>query len=324
MTLKIFIDFAVAPDIVKLLEEETSGHQLIFSKSPATSVLFKAEWAPQLKTVDIFFGQPDPQTIDKFEQLKWIQISTSSITRYDNLEFRDLMSKRNIAVSNSASVYNESCAVHTLSFILAQARQLPIGLSTYTDIGTDTWYSLRHSCIPLQDQTVLILGYGAIGKRLADLLRPFDMNVIAYRRNVRGDEGVQVITGNELDRTISQEADHVVNILPESAETNHFFDANRFAAIKPGAVFYNIGRGTTVNQDALLDALRSGHLKAAWLDVTDPEPLPDNHPLLSQPNCFITPHVAGGHLDEAKTLVQHFLRNFKRFVGAEHLLDQVM
>ncbi|MBW2366177.1 MAG: hypothetical protein JRF25_14395 [Deltaproteobacteria bacterium] len=197
-----------------------------------------------------------------------------------------------------------------MSFILAQARQLPIGLSTYTDIGTDTWYNLRHSCIPLQDQTVLILGYGAIGKRLADLLRPFDMNVKAYRRNVRGDEGVQVITGNELDRTISQEADHVVNILPES--------------IKPGAVFYNIGRGTTVNQDALLDALRSGHLKAAWLDVTDPEPLPDNHPLLSQPNCFITPHVAGGHLDEAKTLVQHFLRNFKRFVGAEHLLDQVM
>ncbi|MBW2366176.1 MAG: hypothetical protein JRF25_14390 [Deltaproteobacteria bacterium] len=118
MTLKIFIDFAVAPDIVKLLEEETSGHQLIFSKSPATSVLFKAEWAPQLKTVDIFFGQPDPQTIDKFEQLKWIQISTSSITRYDNLEFRDLMSKRNIAVSNSAEIL---CRNVTSLFLTAQA-----------------------------------------------------------------------------------------------------------------------------------------------------------------------------------------------------------
>ncbi|MCJ7806574.1 MAG: D-2-hydroxyacid dehydrogenase [Clostridia bacterium] len=324
MTLKIFIDFSVAPDILELLKEGTSGHQLIFSKTPATSVLVKAKWDPQLETVDIFFGQPDPKTVGKAGQLKWIHISTSSITRYDNPEFRDLVSKRNIAVSNSASVYNEACAVHTMSFILAQARQLPLGLNTHSGIGSETWYNLRNACVSLQDQTVLILGYGAIGKRLSELLRPFNMKVIAYRRKVRGDEGVQVITGNKLDHALSQEADHIVNILPESAETQHFFDANRFAAIKPGAVFYNIGRGTTVNQDALLDALRSGRLKAAWLDVTDPEPLPGNHPLLTEPNCFITPHVAGGHLDEAKTLVHHFLRNFKRFVRAEPLNDQVM
>jgi phosphoglycerate dehydrogenase-like enzyme len=324
MTLKIYVDFAVAPDILKLLEEETAEHELIFSKSPATSVLFKAEWDPELETVDIYFGQPDPETIDKIYKLKWIQISTSSITRYDNPEFRAQVAERNIAVSNSASVYNEACALHTLSFMLAQARQLPAGLNTYTDIGSDTWYTLRHSCIPLQGQTVLILGYGAIGKRLAELLRPFDMNVIAYRRKIRGDEGVQVITGNKLNHTLSKEADHIVNILPESLETNHFFDSKRFAAIKPGAVFYNIGRGTTVSQDALLEALRSGSLKAAWLDVTDPEPLPNDHPLLAQPNCFITPHVAGGHPDEAKTLVRHFLKNFERFIREEPLLDQVM
>jgi phosphoglycerate dehydrogenase-like enzyme len=324
MKLKIFIDFTVTPDILDLLKEETADHQLIISKSPATSVLFKAEWDPQLETVDVYFGQPDPETIDKFSQLKWIQVSTSSITRYDNPDFRDFVSKHNIAVCNSASVYNESCAFHTLSFILAQARQLITGLNTYTDIGTETWYNLRHSCIPLPDQTVLILGYGAIGKRLAELLAPFNMNVIAYRRKARGDEGVPVITGNELDRVLAKEADHVVNILPESSDTDHFFNGNRFAAIKPGAMFYNIGRGTTVDQDALLESLRTGHLKAAWLDVTDPEPLPKDHPLLIQPNCYITPHVAGGHIDEAKTLVRHFLKNFKRFVREEPLLDQVM
>ena len=120
------------------------------------------------------------------------------------------------------------------------------------------------------------------------------------------------------------EADHVVNILPDSAETRHFFDAARFSAIKPGAIFYNIGRGTTVNQDALLDALRSGRIGAAWLDVTEPEPLPDDHPLWAEPNCFITPHVAGGHTDETKTLVRHFLKNFERFVRGEPLLDRVM
>jgi phosphoglycerate dehydrogenase-like enzyme len=167
------------------------------------------------------------------------------------------------------------------------------------------------------------VGYGAIGKRLAELLRPFDMKVIAYRRKARGDEGVPVVTGSQLFRALA-EADHFVNILPDSTETRHFFDAARFLAVKPGAIFYNIGRGATVNQGALLDALRSGQLKAVWLDVTEPEPLPDEHPLWAEPNCFITPHVAGGHIDEAKTLVRHFLKNFDRFIHGKPLLDRVM
>jgi phosphoglycerate dehydrogenase-like enzyme len=167
------------------------------------------------------------------------------------------------------------------------------------------------------------VGYGAIGKRLAELLRPFDMKVIAYRRKARGDEGVPVVTEDQLARALA-EADHIVNILPESSETRHFFNATRFSAIKPGAIFYNIGRGTTVAQDALLDTVRSGRLGAAWLDVTEPEPLPDEHPLWAEPNCFITPHVAGGHVGEAKTLVRHFLKNFDRFICRKPLLDRVM
>jgi phosphoglycerate dehydrogenase-like enzyme len=171
---------------------------------------------------------------------------------------------------------------------------------------------------------VLILGFGAIGRRLVELLRPFHMKVIAYRRKARGDEGVPVITPDQLAHMLASDADHIINILPDNSESRHFFNAARFTTLRPGAVFYNIGRGTTVDQAALLDALRSGRLKAAWLDVTEPEPLPDNHPLLAEPNCFITPHVAGGHVDEGKTLVEHFLKNFKRFVLGEPLFDRVM
>ena len=94
--------------------------------------------------------------------------------------------------------------------------------------------------------------------------------------------------------------------------------------MKPGATFYNLGRGATVHQDALLAGLRSGRLGAAWLDVTEPEPLPDGHPLWAEPNCHITPHVAGGHTGEAKTLVRHFLKNLERFTRNEPLLDRVM
>jgi len=321
--LRISVDLAMAPDVLELLQAGTTGHQLVFPKTPVSSVLAKAERDPQFATVDIAFGQPEPQAIAEANRLKWIHVSSSGITRYDNPQFRALMAERKIAVTNSASVYNEACAVHALSFIVAQARNLPLALKTRTASGTDAWYALRGSSRTLRGETVLIVGYGAIGKQLAELLRPFDMKVIAYRRKARGDEGAPVVTGGQLFRALAG-ADHVVNILPDSAETRHFFDAARFLAVKPGAIFYNIGRGTTVNQDALLDALRSGRLGAAWLDVTEPEPLPENHPLWAEPNCFITPHVAGGHVDEIQTLVRHFLKNFDQFIRGKPLVDRVM
>jgi phosphoglycerate dehydrogenase-like enzyme len=322
--LRIFVGFGAPPDVLAMLQAGTKGHQLVFPKKPASSVLAKAERDPQFATVDVAFGQPDPVAIAEAGQLKWIHVSSSGITRYATPEFRALMAQRRIVVSNSASVYNEACAAHALSFMLAQARKLPLALKSRAAGGTAAWHALRGSCGTLRGETVLIVGYGAIGKRLAELLRPSDVKIIAYRRNARGDEGVPVITEDQLTHALANEVDHIVNILPESAETRHFFDGTRLATIKPGAIFYNIGRGTTVDQDALLEALRSGRIAAAWLDVTEPEPLPDDHPLWAQPNCFITPHVAGGHADEAKTLVRHFLKNLDCFVRGEPLLDRVM
>ena len=323
MTLRIYVDFAMAPDVLGLLKEGTAGHQLVFPAAPAASALAKPERDPQFVSCDIAFGQPDPQAIEESERLQWVHISTSGITRYDNPRFRELLTERKIQFSNSAHVYNEHCALHVFSFILAQARNLPLALKTRISSSEPGWHSLRGSCLSPEGQTLVILGYGAIGRRLTELLRPLGMKVVAFRRHPRGDEGVPVIAADQLQQTLG-EADHVVNILPESSETLNFFDAARFAAIKPGAAFYNIGRGTTVDQEALFDALRSDHLKAAWLDVTDPEPLPADHPLWSQPNCFMTPHVAGGHVDEGKTLVRHFLTNLQRFLRKEPLRDQIL
>lgn len=323
MSQRIYVDFSMNRDNLSLLEAATRDHQLLFPARPVASVLHKAEWDPQLETVDILFGQPDPTHIVKAGQLKWIHVSSSSITRYDNSSFRQLVAKRGIIVTNSAAVYAEACADHTLSFMLAQSRQLPLGLVTRTANGSDAWAKIRSSCTFLRDQTVLILGFGAIGRRLVELLSPFNMRIIAYRRRARSDEGVPVIEKEQLASTLA-ETDHVINILPDSLETQHFFDQSRFTLIKPGAVFYNIGRGATVNQDALLEVLKSGQLRAAWLDVTDPEPLPEDHPLLKQQNCFITPHVAGGHFNETGMLVRHFIENFQRYIGGEPLINRVM
>jgi phosphoglycerate dehydrogenase-like enzyme len=174
----------------------------------------------------------------------------------------------------------------------------------------------------LTGQSVLILGFGSIARRLVELLAPFRMNTIALRRSPSSDEPIAVHSIDKADALLPS-ADHVVNILPQSAQTERFFSADRFARLKPGAVFYNIGRGTTVDQTALAATLRSGKLSAAYLDVTDPEPLPAAHELWTTPHCHITPHTAGGFDGEFDRQVEFFLENFKRFTRGEPLLDRV-
>ncbi len=141
---RIFVDFAVAPDILKLLQAETREHELVFPKTPVASVLARAQRDPQFVTVDIAIGQPEPAAIAEAVQLKWIHVSTSGITGYDNPEFlRALMAERKIPVTNSASVYSEACAVHALSFMTAQARKLPLALRTRAASGTKAWKDIR-------------------------------------------------------------------------------------------------------------------------------------------------------------------------------------
>lgn len=322
--LRIHVDFTLPEEAIALLRAGTRAHRLEFADQPTASVLGAATADPAFARAEVAFGQPDPEAVAAAPALKWIQLSTSGYTRYDTPDFRALVARRDIPVCNAALVYAEACAVHAASFILAQARNLPAALRSREPHASPAWRDIRAAGTTLQGCTVLIVGFGTIGHRLADMLRPFGVNVLAYRRKARGDEGVPVVTDAQLAHVLSHEVDHIVNILPDSPSTRGFFDRARFAAMKPGAVFHNIGRGTSVDQEALAHALHSGRLAAAWLDVTDPEPLPEGHPLLTAPNCHITPHVAGGHRGESLTLVRHFLANLERFVRGEPLVDRVM
>ena len=120
------------------------------------------------------------------------------------------------------------------------------------------------------------------------------------------------------------EADHVVNVLPVRPAIIRYFGAERFRLMKRGKRFYKIGRGPTVDQPALIAALTTGQLDAAFLDVTHPEPLPPEHPLWSARNCFICPHTGGGHREESVRLVRHFLANLAAFGAGEELVDRAM
>jgi phosphoglycerate dehydrogenase-like enzyme len=288
----------------------------------STSVLAKADPDPAFLEAEIAFGQPDLTDIQRSTRLRWIHLSSAGYTRYDTDDFRALVQERGLQLTNSSQVYAQACAEHVFAFLLAQARGLIPALRVRTANGSPEWERLRTLPQSPAGQSFLILGYGAIARHLIGLLQPFQPRIQAFRRQPRGDEAVPIVGLAQLPDALRQ-ADHVINILPDNAGSRGFCEAGLFAAMKPGAAFYNIGRGTTVDQDALVAALRSGQVGAAWLDVTDPEPLPDTHPLWQEPNCFITPHTAGGHRGEAETLVRHFLGNLRRYEAGEALVDRV-
>ena len=321
--LRIFSDCRLTDDAERLLREGVAPHELVRARRVVASVLAKGDPDPAFLSAEIAFGQPDLADIERSERLRWIHLSSAGYTRYDTEEFRALAKARGLRLTNSSQVYARACAEHVFAFLLAQARGLVPALRTRTANGSPEWDRLRALPRSPAGQEILILGYGSIAIHLVGLLAPFHARVTAFRRQPRGDEIVPIVSADRLDAALAT-ADHVVDILPDNAASRGFIGAAHFAAMKPGAAFYNIGRGTTVNQDALLAALRSGRPGAAWLDVTDPEPLPENHPLLSEPNCHVTPHVAGGHRDEAGTLVRHFLANLRRYEAGDPLLDRVV
>jgi len=322
-TYRIFSDTGLDESSARHLLEGVAPHELILPEKRVASVLAAPEPDPAFALADIAFGQPDLDSIRRSERLKWIHISTAGFTRYDTDEFRALVAGRGLVVTNSSSVYAAACAEHVFSFMLAQSRLLPQALASQAANGSGEWFGLRGGSVSLRGQSVVILGFGGIATELVKLLAPFEMDITALRRTPRGDEGVPTVTPENLPAVLAT-ADHVINILPDNEASQNFIDAARLGQMKSGAVFYNIGRGTTVDQAALLVALDSGHLAAAWLDVTEPEPLPAEHPLRHQPRCHITPHIAGGHRDESGTLVRHFLANFHRFLRGEPLAGRIM
>lgn len=292
------------------------GHRLIVSKRASASVLVAAGEDPELADADIAFGQPDAEGCRRSEKLQWIALTSAGYTRYDNEETKATLRARGAVLTNASSVFAEPCAQHALAMMLGLSRALPASVAEQTGERRWMFFERRLESRLLNGQTVLLLSYGAIAKRLVELLAPFGMKIYALRRRAYSEAGVHVIDEGRLSAVLPQ-VDHIVNILPENEETYRYVNARRLALVKPGAFFYNIGRGPTVDARALIDALESGRLGGAYLDVFDAEPLPSSNPLWTTRNCWITPHTAGGRSDQDEALADLFLNNLEKFLRDE-------
>jgi len=324
-SLTIWTNHVFRPEALAAFEQglRAAGHRLVVSPTATASVLAAGATDPTLAEADVAFGQPEVAQAMASPRLKFIELSTAGYTRYDRADFRAAMTGRGVPVTNSSGVFADPCAQHVVGQMLALVRNLPVQLRNQD--GPREWRYLndRFSATTLTGRRVVLLGYGAIGRRLAELLKPFGCSIVAYRRKPAGDEGVEVVTDAGVDAALAA-ADHIVNILPDSPATTGWVSAARLAALKPGARFYNIGRGTTVDQPALIAALDSGQLAAAYLDVMDPEPLPPAHPLWNAKNCYITCHIGGGTREQDENLSRHFLTNLAAFTGSGRLVDRIV
>ena len=289
---------------------------------PATEDGASGEAADALQTVDVAFGTPDADAVLNAENVRWFHVNLAGYTPYDRTDFREKFKTQGRIMTNSSAVYVEPCSQHVLAMMMALARLLPESLDNQRGAKEWNYNEMRSNSYLLNDQTALILGFGTIGRRIAELLAPLRMNLIGFKRTIRGDEPVKIVSEAELDEVFPH-ADHVVNVLPANDGTINFLNAKRFSKMKKGAIVYNIGRGVTLDQDAFLAAMQSGRISAAYLDVTNPEPLPPDHPLWTTPNCYITPHSAGGFSLEKRRHVEHFLENLRRFESGAEMLDRI-
>ena len=174
----------------------------------------------------------------------------------------------------------------------------------------------------LTGRSIAVIGYGPIGEHVVRLAMAFGMEPVIVRREARGGEPVPVRTLDELDEVVAT-VDVVVVALPLAEETRGLISRDIIGRMRADALFVNVGRGELVDQSALTDALRSGRLGGAGLDVFDPEPLPTDDPLWDLPNVIITPHNSGtteGHLERT---AQIFLDNLGRLVRDDVLRNEV-
>ena len=209
------------------------------------------------------------------------------------------------------------CTGTVMLYLLALSRNLPRWLRSQS---AHDWSPGRFR--ELDGQRLVVVGYGPIGQEVVRLATAFRMDPVVVRRAPRGDEPCAVRPLSELTESVS-DADAVVVALPLAPETRGIIGADVIASMPSHAVFVNVGRGELVDQVALTDALASGRLAGAGLDVFDPEPLPPDDALWDLPNVIISPHMSGSSDGTAKRVVDIFLDNLDRFVRGEPLRNDV-
>jgi phosphoglycerate dehydrogenase-like enzyme len=242
--------------------------------------------------------------------VRWVQLPSAGVEQW----IRAGVVRDGRAWTSATGSFGLPVAEHALALMLAADKSLHSFARERSWIGDG-----RHHVRSLAGETVAIIGAGGIGRALIGLLEPFGAEVIAVTRRGREVPGATRTLPADRVGEVWGAARHVVIAAPATDGTRHLVGAAELAAMREDAWLVNVARGSLVDMDALVDALRAGAIAGAALDVTDPEPLPDGHPLWELENVLITPHVATPPESERRHFAARVRENVRRLAAGEEL-----
>jgi phosphoglycerate dehydrogenase-like enzyme len=285
----------------------------------------KAELERRLPEADVLVvsGLWNNGLPDLSPRLRFIQSVSAGVDQYD----KDKLRQHGIRLASAQGANARAVSEHAMALVLALSRRLP---EARDNQAKKFWRGMIGDLTRREDElggkTMLIVGIGRIGGRLAQLAKAFDLRVIGVRRQPQaGNMGADEIHGFDALPQLLPQADYVVLTCPLTPETEKLIDAAAFARMKPSAYLVNVARGRCVDEPALVDALRSGQIAAAGIDVTVEEPLPPSSPLWALENAFVTPHTAGETRRYEDNVIDLLLENLQRlWRGEAELRNQVV
>jgi phosphoglycerate dehydrogenase-like enzyme len=268
--------------------------------------------SPEIKgLIWLDYSKPEAlsQLLDKHPQLEWVQLPFAGVDAFAEII------KRPIRFTSAKGAYREPVAEHALALSLALMRVIP------ERVRTQTWG--RQFADSLYDSNILILGGGGITEELVRLLSPFRAKLTVVRKNPIPLAGAQLtVDFHELDNHLPT-ADLVILAAALTSETSQLFDESKFALMKTTAYLVNVARGPMVVTKDLIKALNEGAIAGAGVDVTDPEPLPDGHPLWLAKNIVITPHSADTRAQVVRLFSERIRQNVRAFDLGSGWIGQV-
>jgi phosphoglycerate dehydrogenase-like enzyme len=279
-----------------------------------------SEIEPFLERIEIGMGDIPFGLIPRMPNFKWLQLWSAGA---DFLQCFPDLKELPFQLTSASGIHGQQIAEHLFAMLLGRSRCLPAAMAAQ---HKRQWlYVEGDQLVALSGKTMLITGYGAIGGTIARIARAFGMEVIGLRRRPAqgaAADGVRLEDASRL-RDFLPQADYVVNILPSTPDTRHYFGASEFALMKNSALYINMGRGATTDEAALIEALGARRIAGALLDVTETEPLPADSPLWAMDNVIITGHYAGCHPEYGRLAMEVCLDNLGRYNRGEPLKNLV-
>jgi len=274
-----------------------------------------------IEDADAVIGFCTARLIDKAKRLQWIHMPSAGVESCVSIP---QVQAGDFIVTNMQKVSSAPIAEHVMSLILTFSR----GLSPFWTAQAEAKWAPPPLGAPgaweLKDKTILVVGLGGIGRQVAKRAKAMGMRVVATRNSSReGPDYVDYVGLSEELLTLAAEARVVVNALPLTPQTTNLFDAAFFEAMPSNAYFINVGRGQSAVTEDLIAALETKAIAGAGLDVTEPEPLPSDHPLWTAPNVLITPHVAAASDLTLPRYMTVVAENAKRFANGDALYSVV-